>query len=129
MAGNTDIIRAVYSAFAAGDIPSVLQALAPDVRWTEAEGFPHGGTYHGPDAVLHNVIMSLGTEWEGFSAEPETFVAEGDKVVTLGRYRGVYKSTGKQLSVPFAHVWTVEHDKVTRFQQHTDTAVVQSVLQ
>src|SRR5579885_840214 len=65
---NSEIIRGVYAAFADGDVPRVLGALDGDVRWTEAEGFPYGGTYVGPDAVLANVFAKLGSEWEGFKA-------------------------------------------------------------
>ena len=46
----------------------MLGALAPDIRWTEAEGFPYGGTYVGPDAILQGVFMRLGTEWDGYAA-------------------------------------------------------------
>ena len=128
MADNSEIVRGIYAAFGRGDIPAVMQAMAPDVRWTEAEGFPHGGTYRGPDAVLHNVIMNLGSEWETFSASPEQFVADGDTVVSLGRYSGVYKATGKSFSAPFAHVWTMRAGKIAAFHQHTDTAAVQRTL-
>lgn len=128
MADNSEIVRALYAAFGRGDIPAVMQALAPDVRWTEAEGFPDGGTYSGPDAVLQNVFMNLGTEWDAFSASLEELVAAGDTVVSLGLYSGVYKATGKKFSAPFAHVWTLREGKVARFRQHTDTAVVQRAL-
>ena len=43
MNDNLETTRSLYAAFAAGDIPTVLSALAPDVRWTEAEGGPYGG--------------------------------------------------------------------------------------
>ena len=128
MAGNSEIIRGLYAAFGRGDIPAVMQILAPDVRWTEAAGFPHGGTYAGPDAVLHNVIMKLGIEWQTFSVSPEEHVADGDTVVSLGIYNGVYKATGKKFTAPFAHVWTLRDGKVVRFRQHTDTALVQDAL-
>lgn len=128
MAANSEIVRGIYAAFGRGDIPAVMQVLAPDVRWTEAEGFPHGGTYTGPDAVLQNVIMNLGTEWETFAVSPEQFVAEGDIVVSLGLYSGTYKLTGKRFTAPFAHVWTIRSGKVVRFRQHTDTALVQEAL-
>ena len=45
MATHSDTITNVYAAFASGDVPTVLGALAPNVSWTEAEGFPYGGTY------------------------------------------------------------------------------------
>jgi len=128
MSVNSEIIRAVYAAFAKGDVPGVLGALDEDVRWTEAEGFPYGGTYVGPNAVLANVFARLGSEWDGFSAVPHSFVAEGDTVVALGEYGGSYKATGKRFSAPFAHVWTLRDGKVVRFQQYTDTALAQAAL-
>ena len=127
MANNSDTIRNLYTAFARGDVPAVLAALAPNVTWTEAEGFPYGGTYTGRDAV-HNVFMKLGTEWEGFAAVPHEFIADADTVVALGEYSGTYKATGKGFSAPFAHVWKLRNGKVTTFRQHTDTAVVQKAL-
>ncbi len=128
MSSNLDKIRSAYDAFARGDVSAVLAVLAPTIRWTEAEGFPYGGTYSGPDAVLTGVFMRLGTEWEGFAAVPEEFVAQGDTVVALGQYSGIYKETGKRFSAPFAHVWSFQNGKVVRFRQHTDTAIVQKAL-
>ena len=125
---NSEVIRSLYQAFANGDVPSVLGALASNVTWTDAEGFPYGGTYVGPDAVLSNVFMKLGTEWEGYSAVPHEFIAEGDTVVSVGEYSGTYKATGKSFSAPFAHVWNFQNGKVIRFRQFTDTAIVQKAL-
>ena len=128
MTDNLATIRGVYDAFARGDVPAVLAVLATDVSWTEAEGFPYAGTYSGPDAVLNGVFMRLATEWDGFSAVPHEFVAQGDTVVCLGQYGGRYKKTGKSFSAPFAHVWTLRGGKAVRYRQYTDTAVVQSAL-
>ena len=127
MNSNAELIRNLYVAFARGDIETVLVGLDEKVKWTEAEGFPYGGTYIGPETVLHNVFMKLATEWDGYSAIPHEFVAEGDTVVALGEYSGRFKATGKGMLVPFAHVWTLQHGKVIKFRQHTDTAVVQRV--
>lgn len=128
MAGNLETIRGIYEAFARGNVPAFLETLAPDVSWTEAEGFPYAGTYTGPGAVLDGVIMRLGTEWDGFSAVPAEFVVQEDTVVALGRYAGTYRRTGKGISVPFAHVWKLEKGRVIRFRQYTDTALVQKAL-
>jgi uncharacterized protein len=125
---NSEIIRGLYDAFATGDVPGVLGVLDGDIRWTEAEGFPYGGTYVGPDAVLANVFARLGSEWDGFTAVPHTFVAEGDSVVALGDYGGTYKATGRRFSAPFAHAWTLRGGKVVRFQQYTDTALAQAAV-
>lgn len=129
MAGHSDTIANLYAAFARGDVPAVLAAFASNIRWTEAEGFPYGGTYVGPDAILQNVFARLGSEWDGFAAAPHEFIANNDTVVALGEYSGTYKATGKSFKTPFAHVWKFDGDRVISFRQHTDTAVVQRALQ
>ena len=125
---NTDLIDSIYEAFAKGDVPGVLGALDPNIEWTEAAGFPYGGTYVGPSAVLENVFMKIGTEWEGFSAVPFQLVDGGDTIVALGNYGGKYLKTGRSMSVPFAHVWTFEDGRIVKFVQHTDTLKVAEVL-
>ena len=129
MSNNLDAVRDVYKAFAVGDIPSVLAKFAPDIHWTEAEGGPYGGISIGPDAVVENVFMKLGGEWDGFAAVPKEFVAEGSTVVALGEYSGTYKATGKSFKAPFAHVWKFKDGKAVSFHQYTDTAVHQRPLQ
>ena len=126
---NLKLVQSVYDAFGKGDIPTVLGSLSPEVQWTEAEGFPYGGTYVGPDAVLEGVFMRLGTEWEGFSAVPEEFIDGGETVVALGKYGGTYKATGKSFQANFAHVWKVREGQAVRFIQYVDTLVVQRALQ
>jgi ketosteroid isomerase-like protein len=126
---NLDSVRGVYDAFAKGDIPAVLGFLISDVEWTEAEGFPYGGTYTGPDAVLAGVFMRLGTEWDGFAAVPDEFVDGGDTVVALGKYSGTYKATGKSFQANFAHVWKMREGKAVRFVQYVDTLLVHQALQ
>ncbi len=121
---NGEIIKGLYDSFATGNIPGVLGAMDENIAWTEAEGFIYGGTYTGPNAVLENVFMKFGTEWDGFSAVPDQIVDGGDIVVGLGTYSGKYLKTGKSVTVPFAHAWTLRDGKIIKFTQYTDTLVV-----
>ena len=121
-------IQSLYAAFARGDVPGVLGALAADVHWTEADGFPYPGSFVGPQAVLENVFMKLGTEWEGYAAVPQEYVVQGETVVALGEYSGKFKKTGKSMKAPFVHVWKFKGGKVASFRQHTDTVLVQRAL-
>ncbi len=105
MATNLEQVQKIYADFATGDIPAVLGTLDSSIEWTEAEGFPYGGTYVGRDAVLASVFMKLGTEWDGFAAVPAEYICDGDVVVALGEYSGTYKATGKSFRAPFVHVW------------------------
>ena len=121
-------IKAVYDAFAKSDIPGVLGVLSADIAWTEADGFPYGGTYHGPKAVLEGVFMRLGSEWIGFAAVPHEFIDGGDTIVVLGKYSGTYKKTNKSFQADFAHVWKLREGKAVRFVQYVDTLVVQRAV-
>ena len=125
---NLDVVRRAYQAFAVGDVPSVLSVFSPSIHWTEAEGGPYGGIYIGPDAVLENVFMKLGGEWDSFSAVPSEFVSDGATVVALGEYSGTYKATGKSFKAPFAHVWKFMGGMAASFHQYTDTVVHQRPL-
>ena len=47
MATNKEIVESAHASFAAGDVPAALGAMADDIQWTEADGFPLAGTYVG----------------------------------------------------------------------------------
>jgi ketosteroid isomerase-like protein len=127
---NVATIRAIYDAFAAGDIPGVVGRMSPDMVWNEAENFPYadGNPYRGAEAILSGVFGRLGAEWDGFAALPEEFLDAGDTVVVLGRYRGTCKATGRAMDAQLAHVWRVADGKAARFQQYTDTLQAARVM-
>jgi ketosteroid isomerase-like protein len=126
---NLDAVQGLYRAFAKGDVPAVIGFLDAKIAWTEAEGFPYGGTYHGPSAVLEGVFMRLGAEWDGFAAVPAEFIDGGETIVALGQYSGTYKATGKSFQANFAHVWRIKAGKAIRFTQYVDTLLVHQALQ
>ncbi len=82
----------------------------------------------GPDAVVNNVFMKLGGEWNGFTIRPKSFHGAGDSVIVEGRCSGTYKSTGTSMDTQVCHVWDIKDGKVTRFQQCVDTAKLQNVM-
>jgi uncharacterized protein len=126
MTTPVDTVRRFYDALGRGDVPAALSLLDAQVEWTEAERFPYySGTWHGPQAVLDNLLVPL----SGDSANAHEFIAEGDRVVSLGTYSGTFKKTGRSFSAAFAHVWTVRSNKLARFDMHTDTAKVLEAMQ
>lgn len=122
---DTEMVQDWYDALASGDGDRIQGALADDIEWNEAEGFPYGGTYRSPEAVMENVIGPLGAEWSGFEADPDQFLDCGERVVVLGTYRGTYDATRKSFEAPFAHVIEVRDGLFQRFDQFTDTVLVQ----
>jgi uncharacterized protein len=125
-----DTVRGFYDALGRGDVPGVLALLHNDLEWTEAERFPYyGGTWRSPQEILNSVFIPLARDWDAFSAQAHDFIAEGDRVVSLGTYAGTFKRTGKAMTALFAHIWTVRDGRVVKFAMHTDTAKVLEALQ
>lgn len=128
---NADLMRGLYQSFGAGDIPTVLAAMSPDIEWREAEGNPYqmdGSPFVGPDSVVRNLFVKLGEEWENFTVTPQAFHDAGDVVVVEGRYTGKYKATGRDQDAQFCHVWKIADGKIKSFQQYADTAQFQHVM-
>jgi len=125
---NTDIISKAYAAFASGDVPQVLAVLDDGIEWTEAAGFPYAGTYVGADAIVQNVFMRLGTEWDQYQVKPDLLIAEGDQVAALGWYSGTYKKTGRAFKARFVHWWKLADGRVISFEQVVDSAKVNEAL-
>jgi ketosteroid isomerase-like protein len=123
MSSNVAVVEALYAAFAKGDMPAALAAMAPDIVWTEAENYPYAdrNPYIGPEAVLQGVFARIGGDWDGFTVTSHERIDAGDTVVSLGRYSGVYKATGKPMDAQFVHVFRVKNGKIASFQQYADT--------
>ena len=123
-ASATEAVRTVYDGFAAGDMALATSRFADDMEWREAEGhaYADGNPYTGAERIVGGVFARFGQEWTGFAAVPDRFVEQDGHVVVLGRYRGTFTPTGRTLDAPFAHVWTVEGDRITSYTQFTDTA-------
>lgn len=128
---NVALAKNLYDAFGRGDIPAVLGGMSPDVRWSEAESNPYmpsGEAWVGPNAVLENLFVKLGGEWDGFGVHPKTFHAAGNAVVIEGRYTGTPKATGKSMDAQFCHIMEFSNGKLTRFQQYTDTSKLREAM-
>jgi len=128
---NVKLVKNTYEAFGRGDVPSVLGAMSPDIKWHQAESNPYrptGEPWVGPDAVLNNLFMKLGAEWDGFTVHPKSFYDAGDSIIVEGRYTASYKATGKSINAQFCHIWNVRDGRLSKFQQYVDTAKLQEAM-
>lgn len=123
-------LQELYAAFGRGEVPTVLEAMDARIQWNEAEGNPYAaaGTLTGPDQVLNKLFLRLVEEWDDFTVTPMTYHDAGDTVIVEGRYHGTFKETGKSQDNPFCHVWRYDGDKISKFQQYTNTAALQEVM-
>src|SRR5882762_3515673 len=88
---------------------------------------PSGKAWVGADAILQNLFIKLGADWDGFTVHPKDFHDAVGTVVVEGRYTGTHKRTGKVLDAQVCHVWKIRDGKLTSFQQFVDTARLQDV--
>ena len=127
---NTKIVKSLYDAFAIGDVPGVLGAMAPDIVWNEADDFPYAdqNPYIGPEAVAEGVFGRCISEWDSFGVEIDEILDAGGTVFATGHYVGIYKATGKPQRTQLVHVWRLSGGKITGFQQYANTLHVARVM-
>lgn len=126
---NVDTIRQGYEAFARGDLEGATANFADDVRWEnpEAPQVPNNGVTQGKDSVAQ-LFAELPNHWESFSITPDEFIDGGDTVVVLSHSEATAKDTGKEVKLPWVHVWRFRDGKVTEVQALTDTALAADAL-
>lgn len=126
---NLEIVRSTYEGKTSEENgKNLAKYVAEDISWTEAKGFPYGGTYTGLESIANHVFSRLGNEWIDYKFSPEDYVASGDKVVAYGTYTGTYKITGKLFSARVAHVWKLNDGKITGFEQFVDSQIVNNSM-
>ena len=126
---NTDTLKQGYEAFGRGDLDGATENFADDVRWEnpEAPQLPNSGVTEGKDSVKQ-LFAELANYWESFTITPDEFIESGDTVVVLSHSDAKGKDTGKEVKLPWAHVWRFSDGKVVEVQALTDTALAADAL-
>src|SRR3989442_13468118 len=120
---NVGVVQQTYNYFKEGNIQALLDALPDSVTWQlpEIEGVPFAGKRTGRESV-REFFVGVEANQETLEFTPRELVAQGDKVVSLGHYRWRVKTTGREYSSDFAHVFTVRDGQITGIHEYTDTA-------
>jgi ketosteroid isomerase-like protein len=126
---NIDLVKGVYAAFAAGDVPRVLASMHPEIQWTQTAGYKLGGGVHrSPQTVLENVFAKIPVRFESFSVDVGRMVDAGNVVVMQGHYVAKGKATGQSVRAAVAHVFEIVDGKIVRFDQYVDSATLNPLL-
>jgi uncharacterized protein len=126
---NADVLREGYEAFGRGDLDGATANFADDVRWEnpEAPQLPNSGVIQGKDAVKQ-AFAEIGDNWESFRITPDEFIESGETVVVLSHSEAKAKQTGKEVKLPWVHVWRLSGGQVTEVLALTDTALAADAL-
>ena len=118
---NVALIQDLYAAYVRGDTQFILGSLADQVSWLyHGESVvPWAGSYRGrEDVARFFATLSSAVEVELF--EPQEFVAQGDRVISIGVFGARVKSTGKRLRSKWIFAWTIRDGMVVDYEQWHD---------
>jgi uncharacterized protein len=121
---NVRIVQEAYAAFQRGEVQGVLNMLVEDVEWITPgppDVMPVAGKRRGRQQVAQ-FFATLSEQEDVELFEPGEYIAQGDKVVALIKYRGRVKATGRAAEVDLVHVFTIRDGKIQRFREYFDTA-------
>ena len=125
---NTKTVQQFYENYKgqnlrSADMQSLLGLYSDDVEWQvpEMENVRFAGKRRGLQSV-RDFFSAVADDLEALQFETQEFIAQGDKVVALGRYSWRVKATGKEFSSDWAHVYTIRGGKIVRFHEYMDTA-------
>lgn len=126
---NADTLRQGYEAFGRGDLDGAVENFADDIRWEnpEAPQMPQNGVTEGKDGVKQ-LFAEVGNYWESFNLTPDEFIESGDTVVVLSHAEATGKETGKEVKLPWVHVFRFSDGQVKEVQALTDTALAADAL-
>ena len=111
---NVDALRPIYDEWARGNWQPRFDVYAPDMQWGWSEEFP-GVAGVAPDPVdRSDRLREWLSGWEDWRCEAEEFIAIGESVLVLTRYRGHGKGSGAGVDTSGAHLWTLRDGRVVR---------------
>jgi uncharacterized protein len=119
LAAETDALRRAYAAFNRNDIAATVEAMDPQIEWTEPAEFPGGGTYHGHEGVKAYLSQSR-ADWAEGSSEPERFIVAGDKIIVFVHARVRLKNSTQWQEVRLADVFTFRDGKAIQMRAFAD---------
>jgi ketosteroid isomerase-like protein len=127
---NTATVQQAYNNFKTGEIQALLDQMSDDATWQlpEIQGVALAGKRAGRDGVK-DFFETVARDQEVLEFDPREFVAQGDKVVSLGNYKWRVKNTGREFASDFVHIFTIRNGKIVAFREHFDTAVVAAAYQ
>lgn len=122
---SKEIIERFYHYAASGHFAeaAALFSTQAHISFYGPASVPHSGEYHGVEG-LQAFFAIVGGSLEVQAFEPLEFITEGERVVVLGRERSRVKDNGREFTVQWVQVWTVEQQKIVRLRDYFDTGTM-----
>ncbi len=115
---NVEIVRRSLAADP-HDHEAAFADTRSDLEWVVAKEHPNSRTLRG-----HEEIVRYQEEWEEMLEDIRfdfgDYREAGDRVVAMGRVRGVGKGGGTPVEVPLSLVYIFVGDKIARIEEYLD---------
>jgi ketosteroid isomerase-like protein len=126
-ATNVETVKGIYEAFGRGDVPTILEAMADDVRWEQWENFyPHreGVAWLEPRSGREDAAGFFGVVGQFEISEFNVLdIMAGDSQVAATIAIDAKVPGGGRLRDEEVHLWTFGADgKISAFRHYCDTA-------
>ena len=133
-ARNVELLKKAYEQWSdsrGASADSWLEICADQIAFGSLANGPPGSAYltsYQQRDQLKGYFAGLARDWEMMEYTVENFVAQGDRVVMLGRCAWKYRKTGKVVWTQKADSWRFENGKAVEFYEFYDTAQVLSAV-
>jgi ketosteroid isomerase-like protein len=114
---DVDVVRALFGAFASGDLAALSDLLHADATWHHHNDDRHGGIHRGADAIVayltESALLTVGT----LHAEPQTVLADGQGHVAVPLRLSARRPDGRTIDDPQVVLVTVQDGRVRAIEQ------------
>lgn len=112
---NAALLRRAYEAFAAGDIPTVLDTFSAEITWHVPGRSPLSGDYKGHNEVVGFFGKAMELSAGTLHVRVDELLAAGERVVALTTVSA--ERNGQSWSSAEVHVWRVVDGKAVEFRE------------
>ena len=111
VATDIELVKAMFAAFAARDLETVLTLADTDIEFTAVTGEHAGRTdpYRGHDG-LRQYFRDVAEVWEELRLTPREFRRAGDLVLVTGKVSA--RASGRTVTGSTGWIWQVRDGKV-----------------
>jgi ketosteroid isomerase-like protein len=133
-ARNVALLKQAYKSWndsKGGSVDEWMKICADNITFGSLAQGPSGANYltaYNSRDALKEYFGGLSRDWQMVEYVAEDFVAQGDRVVMLGRCTWRYKKTGKVVETRKAASWRFAGGKAVEYYEFYDTAGVLAAM-
>jgi uncharacterized protein len=120
---NLQKVQRAYTAFADGDLPTLLSLVTDDVEFLPPviASVPWAHPWRGRREV-EQYFRTLAEALEFQEFAPDEFIVSRDSVVVVGHERCLIRATGRIVEAKWVQIFDFRDGLVCRHHEYTDTA-------